>query len=75
MGWGVETVIELEKLGEYVRGAHHTSNDDNLSAVLHQIAHRIDGVVAELKVIFALKPNYIGQRGIPFPVDTNPTRE
>ena len=38
----------LEKLREFLHGAHMATNDENASGVLHQACHKIDDILKEM---------------------------
>lgn len=78
-------VEELSLLSQYVLGAHHTCNDENMSSFLHSVNHKIEDAIVNVKLIKQNnepKPNqtlFRGdngfERGISVPVDTDPSRE
>jgi len=39
----------LEKLREFLHGAHLATNDDNSGSVLHMACHKIDEIILEIK--------------------------
>lgn len=43
-------IHELEKLHEYLYGAHHATDDDELSAVCHTACHKIDEIINNQKI-------------------------
>lgn len=44
----VNVIHELEKLREFLHGAHLASSDDNAGVVLHQACHKIDELLLML---------------------------
>jgi hypothetical protein len=83
----IDNLIEkLSMLSQYVMGAHHATNDETISVLLHGVNHRIEEAINDAKVLAsnhgaAVKPNVLYrdangfQRGIEVPVETNPSRE
>jgi hypothetical protein len=82
----VNLVEKLTMLSQYVMGAHHATNDENMSVLLHGVNHKIEEAINDAKVLAsnqgaAVKPNtlYRGdngfERGVEVMVDTNPSRE
>lgn len=45
---GTKIVLELEKLREFLHGAHLATNDDNAGGVLHQACHKVDDIIRAL---------------------------
>lgn len=41
---------DLEKLRAFLHGAHLATNDDNASTLLHQACHKIDDILADIKL-------------------------
>lgn len=43
-------VHELEKLREFLHGAHFTAENENASATLHQACHKVDDLISLAKL-------------------------
>lgn len=75
----INLIEKLTMLSQYVMGAHHATNDENMSVLLHGVNHKIEEAIADARVLVskeAVKANpNILHRGIEVPVETNPTRE
>lgn len=75
----INLIEKLSLLSQYILGAHHTTHDENMSSFLHGVNHKIEEVMTDIRVLVsqeAVKANpNILQRGIPFPVETNPSRD
>ena len=41
---------ELNNLYEYMKGAHHATNDENVSMVLHEACHRVNEIRNKVKI-------------------------
>lgn len=41
----MKLVNELEKLREFLHGAHLATNDDNAGSLLHMACHRVDDLI------------------------------
>ncbi len=41
---------KLNNLYEYMKGAHHATNDENFSMVLHEACHRVDEILNKVKI-------------------------
>jgi hypothetical protein len=41
----MKLVTELEKLREFLHGAHLATNDDNAGALLHMACHKVDDLI------------------------------
>ncbi len=41
----MKLINELEKLREFLHGAHLATNDDNAGALLHMACHRVDDLI------------------------------
>lgn len=41
--------IELQKIREFLHGAHLATENENCSALLHLACHKIDDIFVELK--------------------------
>lgn len=44
----MDMVLELEKLREFLHGAHLATNDENAGGLLHQACHKIDEILRKL---------------------------
>lgn len=42
--------IELNKLYHYLHGAHHATNDENCSFVLHTACHKVEEIINNIKL-------------------------
>jgi hypothetical protein len=42
-------IIELEKVYNYLMGAHHATSDENSSSCFHMACHKLDDVINLLK--------------------------
>lgn len=40
--------IELEKLYQFLHGAHNASNDENASATFHQACHKLQDIIKDI---------------------------
>lgn len=52
-------VHELEKLYQYLYGAHHATNDDECSQVLHTSCHKLDQIIQSIRLYHAKNPAFI----------------
>jgi hypothetical protein len=43
-----ELLKDLKMMYEYTFGAHHASDNENASAVLHTICHRIENIMRDI---------------------------
>jgi hypothetical protein len=42
--------LSLEKIREFLHGAHLATNDENAGCVMHAACHKIDDILVELKI-------------------------